>query len=262
MKILSPKSAFTLMELLVVLAIMAVLAVVSSAAYQTVMDKAYTTVEMTAAKSLVAAYQAAAADNGGKYLPALDPNATNVVNSLGKPISIKQARSRYPFRLAPYFGYDIESTLLVGHNKTQMLKEMNISGPTSPMYDYAVSAFPSLGINRHFVGGTAGEADPNNDCIRTAALADRSVILFISAGTAGIDGYEYVRAPAGQWSTAAWEDGMDPGNYGYVHPRHGGKAVVGFLDGAVRLMTLDELRDMRLWSRNAALQDNPNYRAP
>jgi prepilin-type processing-associated H-X9-DG protein len=46
-----------------------------------------------------------------------------------------------------------------------------------------------------------------------------------------------------------------------VHPRHDSKAVVAFLDGSVRKMGINELRDMRLWSRNAAIADDPNYTA-
>jgi prepilin-type N-terminal cleavage/methylation domain-containing protein/prepilin-type processing-associated H-X9-DG protein len=259
------QSAFTLPELLVTIGILAVLVVMSSAAYHSVMSKTASAVETTAAKSLVAAYQAAAADQGGRFLPAVDSGATNVLNSQGKSISMKQARARYPFRLAPYFGYDLDNTLLVGRNKSQIAKEMgNLVQPGSPMYDYAVSAFPALGINRHFVGGTAGAADPNAECVRTSAQADQSIIVFASAGSSSIDGYEYVRAPGvpgAGWSGAPWKDGADPGDYGYLHPRHGGKAVAAFLDGSVRMLTLDELRDMRLWSRNAALRNDPDYKA-
>ena len=257
-------SAFTLIELLVVIAIIAVLGVVSSAAYQSAMGKAGCAAEMTAAKSLAAAYQTAAADLGGRYLPSVDNTASPVLNAQGKAIAIAQARARYPFRLAPYFGYDIENTLLVGRNKTQILHEMGPLAPGAPMYDYAVSAFPALGINRAFVGGTAGKADPNNEITRTSGQADHRIILFASGGTSSVDGYEYVRAPGapgGMWSGESWKDGADPGDYGYVHPRHSGRAVVAFLDGSVQMMTVDELRDMRLWSRQAAARNDPNYKA-
>lgn len=255
---------FTLIELLVVIAIIALLAGIGSAALLSATDKALTAAEVSAAKTLVSAYQAAAADNGGRFLPAFDSSATNVFNSAGRPISNRQVRARYPFRLAPYFNYAIDSTLMVGKNQNQSLKLMNLSKPSGPMYDYAVSTFPSLGINRFFLGGTTGSKDPQNDCIRTVAMADRSIIAFISAGSTDVDGYEYVRAPGapgGNWSGGPWNNDADPGNFGHVHPRHNGKAVAAFLDGSTRLLSLEELRDMRLWSRQAALQDAPSYSA-
>jgi len=258
-------SAFTLVELLVIMGILAVLVVMSSAAYQAVMGKTAAVAETSAAKSLVTAYQAAAADRGGVFLPALDSSAANVLNARGRPVTMRQARSRYPWRLAPYFGHDLENALLVGRNKSQMIEEFgSMAQPGSSMYDYMVSTFPALGINRHFVGGTAGAQDPNAEVVRTLAQADRNIIVFASGGSSSIDGYEYVNGPGTpgwQWHAAPWKDGADPGDYGHVHPRHNGKAVAAFLDGSVRMLTLDELRDMRLWSRNAALQNNPDYRA-
>ncbi len=256
--------AFTLVELLVTIAITILLATIGGAVYMSAIDKGFTAAEVNAAKTLVSAYQAAAADNGGRFLPALDSRATNVLNAEGRPINNRQARSRYPFRLAPYFNYAIESTLLAGRNQGQLMKMMNLSRPSGPMFEYGVSTFPSLGINRFFVGGTAGQNDPNNECVRSVATADQSIIAFISAGSSEIDGYEYVRAPGApgaNWSGGEWTDEADPGNYGHVHPRHNGKAVAAFLDGSTRLLSLGELRDMRLWSRQAALQDNPNHTA-
>lgn len=257
----STKHGFTIVELLVVIAVLAVLAGMGSAALLSASDKAKTAAELAAAKTLATAYQTAAADNGGCYLPARDNSAANVFNGEGKPISNRQVRARYPFRLAPYFNYAIESTLLVGDNRKQILKLMNLPGPSGPMYDYGVSAFPSFGISRYFVGGTEGQ--PNNECAANVAQAGRSVIVFVSAGSSEIDGYEYVRSPGepgGGWNAGDWTEDSDPGDYGFVHPRHGGKAIAAFLDGSTRLLTIDELRDMRLWSLNAARQDNPAYR--
>jgi prepilin-type N-terminal cleavage/methylation domain-containing protein len=186
-------TGFTLIELLVVIAILAVLAGIGSAALLSAADKGRTAAETTAAKTLISAYQAAAADNGGQFLPARDTSAAVVLNGDGKPVSNRQVRARYPFRLAPYFNYAIESTLLAGNNRQQLLKVMNLSSPSGTMYEYGVSAFPSFGISRYFVGGTKGQT--NNECIRSLAQADHSVIAFVSAGSSEIDGYEYVRAP-------------------------------------------------------------------
>jgi prepilin-type processing-associated H-X9-DG protein len=45
-----------------------------------------------------------------------------------------------------------------------------------------------------------------------------------------------------------------------VDGRFDGKAVCAFLDGSVRVLSIDDLRDMRLWSKNAAINNDPNYR--
>lgn len=251
---------FTLIELLVVIAILAVLAGLGSAALLSASDRGKVAAETSAAKTLISAYQAAAADNNGRYLPARDTSATNVLNAQGQRISNRQVRARYPFRLAPYFNYAVESALLAGDNRQQILKTMNLANPSGPMYDYGVSAFPSFGMSRYFVGGTSGQT--NNECVRSIAQADRSIIVFVSAGSSDIDGYEYVRSPGepgGSWGGGEWTKDSDPADFGFVHPRHGGKAIAAFLDGSTRLMSLEDLRDMRLWSRRAAEQDDPNY---
>jgi prepilin-type N-terminal cleavage/methylation domain-containing protein/prepilin-type processing-associated H-X9-DG protein len=267
MKSNSKKSrAFTLIELLVVIAVIAVLATIGNAAVQSAMRGASSSAEVSAAKTLTAALQSAVADNNGQYPFALDSQANNVTDAQGKSLGMRQIGHRYPFRLAPYFGFDLDSTLLVGKNKNQMLRVMNLSKPEGPMYNYAISAFPSLGINRHFVGGRRPprDAPPSPETIRTIAQADRNIIAFASAGTKDVFGYEYVIAPGapdGSWNSADWGEGADPGSYGNVHPRHNGKAVAAFLDGSVKKLSIDELRDMRLWSRNAAINDDPNYQA-
>jgi hypothetical protein len=64
------------------------------------------------------------------------------------------------------------------------------------------------------------------------------------------------------WSTAAWTQDAGAADYGNVDPRYNRKAVAVFLDGSIRLLDIEALRDMRLWSRNAADQDNANYNIP
>lgn len=265
---------FTLIELLVVIAIIAVLAGIGSAALLSATDKAQTASEVNAAKTLISAYQAASADNGGIFMAALNEDrnikANDVLNGERKPVTNTRARARYPFRLAPYFNYAIDGALLAGNNRQQLLKVMNLSSPSGGMYDYGVSAFPSFGINRHHLGGRidrTGKADTSAayaDCVRTVAQADHSIIAFVSAGSTDIDGYEFVyspEGPRGSWAGGDWTEGADPSNFGYVHPRHGGKAIAAFLDGSTRLMTIEDLRDMRLWSRRAAQEDNPTFTA-
>ena len=257
------KSAgFTLVELLVVITILGLLAGISSGAYQKAISKASMASEINAGKNLIQAYQVAATENGGKLLSAYDASAKDVKNANGQPIAMSVVRARYPFRLAPYFNYQMTGVILVNRNESQIAKIMGTSGS---MYDYGLSVFPAMGINRYLVGGylgSGGTVQYASECIQSQGQTDKAVIVFISAGDPEVDGFEYVvspQGPAGQWSSAKWKKDSDPGEYGHVAARYNGKAVCAFLDGSVRILSIDELRDMRLWSRNAALENNPNY---
>ena len=256
------RNGFTLVEMLVVIAVLGLLAGVSMGAYQKAMTQAFMGSEISAAKNLIQAYQSACTENDGRFLAAKDPTATGVKNANGQTISMAEVRSRYPFRLAPYFNYKMEGTVLVNRNESQIVKIMGSSGL---MFDYGVSVFPAMGINRYLVGGSIspnGVVQYSEECVQWLAQADQSVIVFASAGNPDVDGYEYVTAPlgpGGQWSSGNWSKGVDAGNYGHVDGRFNGKAVCAFLDGSVRTISMNELRDMRLWSRKAALENNPNY---
>lgn len=271
--ILSPQrkmiAGFSIGELISTVAIVAVMAVLGTTALQKTNTKAAMIKEMAAAKTLITAYQTYATENNGRYLYSFDPTAQDVYNAEGQKIAMTAVTERYPFRLAPYFNYQIKGTLLVNNNEKQILKEMSGS-----MYEYGISVFPALGINRFLVGGVVASKDSNgniqirypNECVTHQAQADASIIVFASAGTSlgkePINGYEYVVPPNLQspvWSKAKWDKDAAPGSYGNVDARYDGKAICALLDGSVRLHSIEELRDMRLWSRNAALQDDPNY---
>ena len=255
-------AGFTLVEMLVATAILGFLVGISGAAYQKVSGKASLASEVNAGKSLIQAYQLSAIENGGRLLPSRDPTATQVKNANGQAISMSEVRSRYPFRLAPYFNYQMDGTVLVNRNEAQIIKLMGSSGS---MYEYGLSVFPAMGINRYLVGGSIspnGAVQYSGECIQSMSQLDKSLIVFASAGNPDVDGYEYITAPCGpggQWSSAQWTKGVDAGNYGHVDGRFDGKAVCAFLNGSVRVLSIDDLRDMRLWSRNAALENNPNY---
>lgn len=254
-----------MVELLVGVAILTMLAGVSGAAYQKAMGKASLAAEISAAKNLTQAYLLAASENSGRYLAAHDATAKSqtVLNGQGKPISMSEVKYRYPFRLAPYFNYQMDGTILVNRNEAQIIRQMGASGT---MYDYGLSVFPAFGINRYLVGGSVtanGTVEHQAECIQTLGQAEKSVIVFVSGGSSEVDGYEYVtppNGPRGQWSSAKWTKDSDPSSYGHVGARFDGKAVAAFLDGSVKILSIDELRDMRLWSKNAALANDPNYR--
>ncbi len=230
------------------------------------MEKGAMMREIAAGKNLITAYNLYAAENNGQLLPGIDLTASQVNNTAGKKLNPAYAGQRYPFRLAPYFNNKLEGTILVNDNAAQIEK---LAPRNSSMYDYMVSAFPALGINYYLVGGcnTSGGVVWPDECTARLAQSDNSLLVFASGGTRdgqgnGVNGYNILTPPfllQPMWSGAAWNKNTEPGNYGNVDARYSGRAVCVFLDGSTRLKTIDELRDMRLWSRNAAAQNNPSY---
>jgi prepilin-type N-terminal cleavage/methylation domain-containing protein/prepilin-type processing-associated H-X9-DG protein len=246
--------AFTLIELLVTVSIIIILGAIGYATYNGAMETASAAKHVSAGKILANAYQTAAADNNGIYLPARDYNRKDVFDAFGKPITMREIRARYPFRLAPYFDYSIFNTLLVGNNKKEIFK---IFGER--MLNYGISVFPSFGINNTFVGGyklSNGNYVHKDEVIVSLADAYSNIILFVSSGIKDLDGYEYIRPPY-YWGGS--EENDDPSSNGFVSTRFSNKAIVVFLDGSVKNMSLKDLKDMRLWSKKAAQENNPNY---
>jgi type II secretory pathway pseudopilin PulG len=265
------EAAFTLIELMSVVGISLVLLAVSVGAISKVNSQGKMAREIAAGRNLISAYHAYAADNDGRYLPGMDFTVSKVwFEPYGRDISMMHAANRYPFRLAPYFNYSLKGTVFVNDIEKQIAK---IANPGSSMHDYVVSAFPTFGINYYFVGGcvTGTAASPSlmypGDCVSRQGMADRgSLLVFASGGSTDgsvrVEGYNILTPPrlfSSNWSSSPWSKGGDPGLHGNVDARYDGKAVCVFLDGSVQLKTIEELRDMRLWSRIAAENNDPDY---
>jgi len=259
-------AAFTLVELLVVVGIIAILAVVVFAAAGTAIQQAHKAQAIGAARNLITAYLAATDANSGQLLGGYD----RTVNSLSGPGGVTlsgPAAQRYPWRLSPYLSDDMINSILVG----------DVAHQIDPTDTYMVSLYPAFGMNYIFVGGdiqSDGSMTYPGDCI-TRMANSAPVIVFASAcgdgsgnpngdGSAGskVSGYCILTPPnltSSMWNSAAWNKNSSPSDYGNVDARYNGKAVCAFLDGSVRMESIDELRDMRLWSRTAAQTGNPNY---
>ncbi len=262
---LSP-GGFTLIELVAVMAITLILAALTFGAYQNFCTKGKMTREIAAGKNLISAYQTYAAENDGNYLPGMDMTVTTLTLPSGKNLTPAHVCQRYPYRLAPYFDYQMKGTVLVNDNEKQIKKTVG------SMYEYGVSAFPAFGINYRFVGGyvSGSSSGPviqySEECLSRASQSGKPLLVFASAGVQDggtkVDGYNILTPPrfTGQnWSGSDWKKDSDPGSYGNVDARYHGKAVCVYLDGSVKLQTIADLRDMRGWSRRAAENDDAGY---
>lgn len=264
---MKPRSAFSLIELLVVVAILGILAVVVTPAVGSALGSAARTREFAAARNLTQAYLLHAYEHRGRLLPGYADEAA--ADAEGAPVH-HPANARYPWRLAPYLGHSVESTF----NLNGLLSRRN--GETRESYLYRVSLYPALGMNIFFVGGDmSGNSGggirpiPAHEALFGPFAATRlsqvespsRLLVFASARhrheSENRMGYFKIEAPfltSGRWQD--WTSRGDPSRTGFVDLRHRGRAVAAFLDGSTRLLDETELRDMRHWAPYA---DRPDW---
>lgn len=263
--------AFTLIDLLVVIAVIAVLIGVLLPSLGKARDAARTTIAQSACRSLVQAYTMYADDHKGRVLPAhLDADQPVGVqdefgNAVGPPVS-----QRWVYRLAPYFNYGWGGTTHVGTRKELLSQFEQIHAQPNGDFNwsYQVSVFPSFGINRRYAGGDYRRPDwlAQNHHVRTISQPMRPdhLIAFASsrfnAPPMVVEGYIDVEPPPlgatydERASTAA------PGTaFGYLHPRYAGGALCGFFDGHVGLLRPAQLLDRTVWSDSAARRGDANW---
>lgn len=253
------RHAFTLTELLVVIAIIAGLSTLAFGAYHAATTHARKAAEIAAAKSLVSAYLLYPSDHNGELMVAhyegssSDLDARDYTLPDGTTLGSAELH-RYPFRLAPYLDDKIDGTLLVNRNKEQI--EQMFPGR---QFHYGTSLCPALGINYYYVGGykTDNEVAGAGDCATNLMQISQpgSLLAFASAftqvGDQRIEGRYGVEPP--YFRAKLWDSSL------HVDARYGGKAVTAFMDGSVRMMSIDDLRDMRYWSIRAAAANDASY---
>jgi prepilin-type N-terminal cleavage/methylation domain-containing protein len=260
--------AFTLLELLVVVAIIGVLAALSYPVFTSVQKSGNKTREISAGRQLAAAYAAAAADNDGTLMIGYATSA-EAWDDLGRPVA-NPVCNRYPWRLAKYLGYKVVGSLLV--NDQAKIADLRAQQES---YNYLVSLAPTFGMNSMLVGGDYhGVMAPTAMTLKrfgkfcvtrlSEPQAPSRLILFASAhyltADANYYGYHTIEPPnlTGQ-NWAGQYDESNAKSLGYVHLRYDKQAVVVMLDGHVELLDEAELRDMRRWSNQAAEADDAAY---
>ncbi len=268
----SPR-AFTLVELLVVIALIALVLSLVFPAVRSMRNRSAQVREMSAARAIFSAWSEYSHDNGGRLLPGYK-NGLAAFDEKGQSIAaqtIGVAAARYPWRLAPYLAFNFRGLYLDQNLRT--LEELEASD--YPNYLYQTSAYPSLGLNTTWVGGDENQGGFNpayQSAFGRFYVTRESEILhpdrlIVSASSRGIDptagadapmreGYFRVRSPnftEAQW--AAKYDANEAASCGQVASRNGDRTVVGFAGGHVESKAIDELRDMRFWADRADAPD-------
>jgi prepilin-type processing-associated H-X9-DG protein len=223
--------------------------------------------EISGARTAIAAWQTYSAENDGTVLPGyLSSVPTHpmtkapVFRADGTEVGYP-SKIRYPYRLAPYMDYRLKGTVLVN-------KQAHLTS------EYEVSMMPSLGLNITFVGGDWGGGSDLQPTDQNLATYGRFVVtrmaqihspskmlVFSSARFEGSEGYNAVKSPylhSKRWA-GEYNESLPYYDFGNIHPRYNDRAVCAMADGHVELLTIDQLRDMRRWSNQAAETDDPSW---
>lgn len=258
------KLGFTLVELLVVIGIISILASLLLPVLSESKMVARKTNELSSSKQLILGWHLYAEDHNGGVLPGYR-NGYNAYdlqgNLLRNPINV-----RYPWRLIPWLGDSFE--LIYANKNRQLLDEFRSDYED---YSYAVSLFPSLGVNSRFIGGDDVDLAPSKKAtskfgpfclLNTSDARDSSgLIVFSSArhkfGDRMVEGFYLVKSPyfgKREWDSTLKDDVPAP-SFGYVHHRYKGKAVNAFVDGHSEVLGFSAMDDMRRWCNIADAKD-------
>ena len=258
--------AFTLIELLIVIAIIAILAGMLMPALARAKRKAKQVNELTAAKQLVLAWQLYADEHEDNVLPGYSSQVEAKCNHghvLASPI-----KDRYPWRLAPQLAANFHA-VYVNESRHFLMDAENRSHDE---YEYRASLYPSLGYNSVFIGGDELKFNPalasptfglNWLVTRSSLIRQPSeLITFASArsrpgGTRDEHGYFVIHPPyikTRQWD-AAFDPQRPPEKFGYVHPRWNRKAMAAMADGHAETLSETDLQNMQRWANTADRHD-------
>lgn len=259
--------AFSLVELLVVLAIIALLAGLLIPALGKAKYKAAQANEASTARQLMIAWHLYAGDHNDAVLPGYR-HGLEAKDLQGRPIP-HPINARYPWRLAPYLGKNF-GVMYANENRRLLGEFQRMDDPMIGIY--AASVFPSLGINSVFVGGDDIELPPTPAafarfgpfCVMRVSEVRQPQRLMAFASARGpfegriVQGFYAVKPPflaARRWAIE-WNPADGPEAWGNVHPRFGNRAISAFVDGHSESLARPALQDMQHWANPA---DRPDW---
>lgn len=265
MIICSGRRAFTLIELLVVIAILGILASLLLPCLARARAKAGLIEEMSAGRQLMFGVRMYADDHDGAIFPGYVGDYA-AVDDRGQQVPFPE-NARYPWRIVPYMGRSME--LIYSGESRALLAELRTKNHAD--YVYAVSVFPSLGINSYFIGGNQTEfpADAANAALGSGTVITKisearqptELAVFVSARSAvsgkNAQGYYHVTPPylkIRQWAPD-FSLVRAPNQWGFVAPRFNNRAVAALLDGHAESYSLRQMQDMRHWCNRADRSD-------
>ncbi len=264
------RTAFTLVELLVVVGIIAMLISILLPALSGARNSASSVKTMSDLRQLSAVYLQYANENGGRLLPGYLPaNPPGVFDRVTKNIVTGTPARRWPFRLAAT-NSSIWKLIRPQREVTDLLRSPENA-----------STYPVFGLNTIYLGGHdsptfAGFPAPKSHVVYKVNDVRRSSqqIVFVEVRIGGSSslavtgdeaqlGFHYATPPraAGQHWTVSRDllQYTSPltGAAGIPTSRSGLKSIAAaMLDGHVERLALRELKDMRRWSPRA---DRPDW---
>ena len=283
------RSAFTLVELLVVVAVIAVVVSLLFVAFRAVRGGASRVGTVSTLRQMAAGHAAYSADNGQRLIPGyLNPHEQISLGFITKlpdgQVVSPGAAGTYVWRLAPY----VDNNWRLFHRGADAATLARLDAQFKEGNLNEIAYEPRIGLNTIFIGGDSdaggnlSEYSPWNDSGNPTIAATRvtelrnpaSTVLFAptlrveAPGPPAPDrGWHELRAP--YLSARQWELGPDgviasSGLQGFAGLPALGKGdtilPVAFCDGSAQAVAAEELAEnMRRW---APIADGPLWRAP